>query len=144
MFIETRDDARGFFLRVWQKMATDTPMEQLEALVAEVIKAHPEYHPALRDPQRALVDDFDAASAAATSNPFLHMGLHIALVEQLQTDRPSGIRTAYQQLHTLIGDPHETEHRMMDYLAEEIRQAGQDGRPPDAEAYLRRLRQLLK
>lgn len=144
MFIETRDDARGFFLRVWQKMTADMPMEQLEALVAEVIRAHPEYHPALRDSERALADDFDAASTAATSNPFLHMGLHIALVEQLQTDRPPGIRSAYQQLHALIGDAHETEHRMMDYLAEEIRRAGQDGRPPDPDAYLRRLRRMLE
>jgi hypothetical protein len=141
MFVETRDDARGFFLHVWAKMRGNEAMEPLEALVAEVIAAHPEYHAVLADPQRALGDDVEAAGRM--SNPFLHMGLHIALVEQLQTDRPPGITAVYGELLTRFGGAHAAEHKMMEYLADELWHAGQAGRPPDAEAYLRKVRLLI-
>lgn len=141
MFVETRDDARGFFLRVWAKMQGEERLEPLEALVAETIAVHPEYHGLLANPQRAMADDLE--SVGGMSSPFLHMGLHIALVEQLQTDRPPGIRAVYQELLTRAGDPHAAEHRMMEYLADELWHAGQAGRPPDAELYLRKVRQLI-
>ena len=141
MFVETRDDARGFFIRVWAKMRGGELLEPLEGLVAETIAAHPEYHAVLADPQRALAEDSEIAGGM--SSPFLHMGLHIALVEQLQTDRPPGIKAIYRELLTRSGDPHAAEHRMMEYLADELWHAGQAGRPPDAEAYLRKVRQLI-
>ncbi len=141
MFVETRDDARGFFLRVWAKMGGEEPLEPLEALVAETIAAHPEYHAVLADPQRALADDSELPGRM--SSPFLHMGLHIALIEQLQTDRPPGIQAVYRELVTRSGGAHVAEHRMMEYLADELWQAGQAGRPPDAEAYLRKVRRLI-
>jgi len=137
MFVESREDARRFFLEVWRKVTAGVPLEPLEALVADVIAAHPEYHAALDDAERALADDY--AGMPGMANPFLHMGLHIAVIEALQTDRPPGVRTAYRDLVARAGEAHAAEHLMMERLAEELWRAGREARPPDAEAWLRGL-----
>ncbi|MGE0484767.1 MAG: DUF1841 family protein [Gammaproteobacteria bacterium] len=120
-------------------MAADEPLEPLESLVAGVIRAHPEYHAVLADPAQGGFDD-----AEPTVNPFLHMGLHIALAEQLQTDRPDGVRDAYRQtVERYAGDVHEAEHHMMDQLGRELWRASRDGIPPDAARYLDEVRRSL-
>ncbi len=139
MFVESRNDSREFFFGVWRKMSARQPLEPLEALVARIIGEHPEYHAVLEQPGRALEEDF-----TGKANPFLHMGLHIALIEQLQTDRPPGVRSAYQRLLAAFGDDaHAVEHRMMDCLAEVLWEAGAGGRAPDEQAYLAALGRLL-
>jgi len=143
MFVESRDQAREFFLRVWGKMATHEACEPLEALVAQIIAAHPEYHNVLADSKRALATDFDDLDRVG--NPFLHMGLHIALIEQLQTDRPAGLRDLYQRLlaHELQ-DKHRVEHGIMECLAKALAQAGDGGTAPDETAYLESVQRLLE
>ncbi len=44
------------------------------------------------------------------TNPFLHMGMHLALQEQVALDRPAGIQAVYRQLGEQLGDVHDTEH----------------------------------
>ena len=110
MFVESRDQSRQFFFQVWEKMARGEVLSPLEALIAEVIRAHPEYHVVLGQGERAVERDFGGGQA----NPFLHMGLHVALIEQLQTDRPAGITALYRQLVNEAGhDVHGLEHRIM-------------------------------
>lgn len=141
MFVESRDQSRQFFFAVWAKMSGGEPLTPLETLIAEVIRAHPEYHRVLGLGDRALERDFDAADA----NPFLHMGLHVALVEQLQTDRPPGITALYRQLVTQErADVHGLEHRIMEQLASVLWAAGQRGGMPDEQDYLQRVRKLLR
>lgn len=124
------------FVEVWRKMSESAPLSALEDLIAGVIRGHPEYHELLAAPEEALqLED-------ASENPFLHMGLHIALAEQLQANRPGGIRAAYQRLLMLSGDNHTTEHKMMQCLGEMLWQASQRGVPPDEKIYLKRLGEL--
>ena len=129
---------RRFFCEVWRKHRAGTALEPLEGMVAHIIAAHPEYHGLLDDPD---VLDQDYTPESGRGNPFLHMGLHIAILEQLAADRPSGIRDIYRQL-TQRGDPHDVEHRMADCLAEGIWEAQRNGTAPDESAYLERLRAL--
>ena len=76
------------------------------------------------------------------TNPFLHMGLHLALRDQLATDRPPGITTLFRQQLQKYADPHTTEHRCIDCLAETLWEAQNQGTAPDEEKYLERVRQL--
>jgi phosphoglucomutase len=139
MFVESRDESRAFFFRVWRRMDAGEALEPLENLVAGIIRAHPQYHSTLADPARAGFDDGDPAA-----NPFLHMGLHIALAEQLQTDRPGGVRDTYRQVvERYAGDVHEAEHHMMDLLGRELWRASREGAPPDAERYLAEVRRSI-
>ena len=111
-------------------------------LIAQIIAEHPEYHTVLCAPGRALDDEY--LPEDGQTNPFLHMGLHVALHEQLQSDRSHGIVGLY---HALLQrwnhDVHATEHKMMECLAEALSQAGRAGAMPDARSYVECLRKCL-
>ena len=135
MFVESRDDAREFFFLVWQKMSHGQPLQAVETIVAETIRQHPEYHDLFADAHTLLNRDY--TPTLGETNPFLHMGLHIALREQLQADRPPGIRGLYQ---TLVGHEdgatHTAEHKIMECLAAALWQAERNRCMPDEKRYL--------
>jgi hypothetical protein len=117
-------------------------MEPLERLIAEIAQAHPEYHRILAKHDSVLDRDF--LPEAGAPNPFLHMGLHIALREQVATDRPSGIADLRRKLAITLGNEHEADHRMMECLGEILWNAQRGGSPPDELAYLRCLERLVE
>ncbi len=112
-------------------------MEPLEAQIADVIALHPEYHAPLEDPEGAL--DRDYTPEGGQSNPFLHMGLHLAIREQIGTDRPAGIRALFEKIARKLGTEHDAEHAIIECLAEALWEAQRAGRPPDEQAYLERV-----
>ncbi|WP_405222549.1 DUF1841 family protein [Lentisalinibacter sediminis] len=138
LFGQDRDELRRMYAEAWQKATASRPMSALEAQIADVVAAHPEYHDALAEPR--LARDYTGADGAA--NPFLHMGLHMALREQVATDRPAGVRAVFEGLAARLGDAHEAEHRMIECLAESLWEAQRAGTAPDESAYLERLRRL--
>jgi hypothetical protein len=86
--------------------------------------------------------DRDYTPEGGQTNPFLHMGLHLAIREQVGTDRPAGIAAVHRVLATKFGDVHEAEHAMIERLGEALWQAQRSGLPPDEPRYLESLRQL--
>jgi len=76
------------------------------------------------------------------TNPFLHMGLHLAVREQIATDRPPGIAALFNAILVKTGESHATEHKVIDCLAETLWEAQSSNAMPDEEAYLERLRRL--
>jgi len=139
MFGQNREQLRRFFQTTWQKRLDGEPLQPLEQLVAQVIEQHPEYHPHLSDEDQ-LQRDFTPEQGE--TNPWLHMGMHISLGEQLGADRPPGIRASYQQIVARFGDAHTAEHAMMDCLGVVLWEAQRAGRTPDDNAYLECLRKL--
>jgi hypothetical protein len=121
----------------WQKHCAQAPLSPLEAQIAAVVAEHPEYHAAVGG---NLEEEFTVEGGA--TNPFLHMGLHLGIREQVATDRPAGIAAIFQQLATRLGDAHTAEHRMLDCLAETLWEAQREQRPPDETRYLQRLSSL--
>ena len=130
---------RNFFREAWRKHREDAVMEPMESLVAQIIAVHPEYHALLENPD-SVQQEF--TPEVGNSNPFLHMGLHIAIQEQISADRPAGIRALYQKLVQHHPDPHEVEHRMAECLAESLWEGQRNNGVPDDAAYLERLRSL--
>jgi hypothetical protein len=76
------------------------------------------------------------------TNPFLHMGLHLGIREQIATNRPQGIAQIFNNLARQLGDPHAAEHQMIDCLAETLWEAQSRTTAPDEQQYLERLRRL--
>lgn len=137
LFSPNRDAIRQAYIDTWRKQRTGQPLSPLEQMIASVIRMHPEYHAELE------TGGLDAAASDSVANPFLHMGLHIALHEQLQTDRPGGIRAVYQQLVDQVGDVHLAEHQMMMCLEQVLWTSQQTRQPPDEANYLLQIQQLL-
>jgi hypothetical protein len=139
---QSRDQLRRVYVEAWRKRREGLPMEPLEAQVADVIELHPEYQAALERP--ADVVDRDYTPEGGQSNPFLHMGLHLAVRDQVATDRPPGVRQAFDTLARRKGSPHDAEHAFIECLAEAMWEAQRSGRPPDELAYLEHVRRLAR
>ncbi|HHQ42715.1 MAG TPA: DUF1841 family protein [Chromatiales bacterium] len=140
LFTADRDSLRRFYLEAWRRHRAGMPLEPLEREVVAVVAEHPEYQPLLERGEAALARDYPPE--LGETNPFLHMGLHLAIREQAATDRPAGFRAAYAALVRRAGGAHEAEHRIMDCLVEALWRAQRAGRPPDEAAYLRCVRAL--
>lgn len=137
---QSRDQLRRVYIDAWRKRRDSLPMEPLEMQIADVIELHPEYQPALEKSDTALNRDY--SPEGGQSNPFLHMGLHLALRDQLATDRPPGIRAAFQAVIKHAGSQHDAEHQAIECLAETLWEAQRASRPPDEMAYLEKVRAL--
>jgi len=142
MFGGNREQLRAFFLRAWQKRQAGAPLEPLERMVAETIAQHPEYHPLFAQGDDALQREWPPEGGEG--NPFLHLGMHISILEQIGADRPPGITALYQQLVQRSGDPHQSEHQIMECLGQSLWEAQRSGRAPDELAYLECVKQLTK
>ena len=141
MFTNDRTKMRRVFTESWRKQQEGLPMEPLEKVIAQIVQQHPEYHRLMEDPDAALDRDF--TPEGGQTNPFLHLGMHISIQEQIGTDRPAGIRTLYQQLAQRVGDAHEAEHRIMECLGRMLWEAQRNNRMPDEQAYLQQVRELV-
>lgn len=133
----TVQDTRKLFYESWKKFRLQQPLLPLEQQLVEVIKVHPEYHSLLDNHE---ISNEQYVPEMGQSNPFLHMGLHLAIRDQISTDRPPGITTLYQSLIQKYDDFMIVEHKMMECLAELLWEAQRDNRQPDEQAYLERLK----
>ncbi len=140
-YTQERDKLRQFYVNVWHKSAKGEKMDAIETMVARAIDLHPEYHLMLKN-QTHLGNEY--LPEMGETNPFLHMGMHLGLQEQVALDRPAGIQKIYQKLGSKIGNVHDTEHAMMDCLAESLWQSQRNNTLPDETSYLRCLASLLE
>jgi hypothetical protein len=134
----TREQLRSSYAEAWRKHVARIPLTPLESLIAEVIGHHPEYQSLVGDAEAAQA--FEPSAGSAAENPFLHMGLHLAVREQLSIDRPPGVRQVREALAARLGDAHDAEHVLMEALAETLWEAQRGGQPPDERRYLDRAR----
>ena len=141
MFSNERTEFRRFFLQCWKLKRDGQVLDATQRMIVSVIEQHPEYHKLLEDADK-LDRDYDPA--AGETNPFLHMSLHIALIEQVSTDLPPGIRDCHQRLTQSLGSVHAAEHRMMECLSVAVWYAQSNNGVPDEGAYLACLQKLTK
>jgi hypothetical protein len=139
MFGNDRNELRKVFYDCWQLRQANNPLDAMQTIIANIIELHPEYHQLL-DNKDTL--DKDYLPDEGETNPFLHMSMHIALHEQISTDRPAGIKTVYQKLTLKHGAAHDAEHAMMECLGEALWRAQRDNAMPDEHAYLQCLQKL--
>lgn len=141
LFTQDRTRTRQLFRSAWQKKLADEALEPLEKQIVSLLDDHPEYHRLLSGSDELLDHDFTAEDG--TENPFLHLSLHLALREQVGTDRPAGIASITRSLLLKLGDGHQVEHLMIEKLGLFLWEAQRQGRAPDEQAYLHSLRELL-
>lgn len=145
MFGSDRTALRRAFAEAWRKDRQGLPLEPLQALIVEVIGAHPQYHRTVED-ERSLERDY--LPDAGQSNPFLHMAMHLTLAEQCAADRPPGIAKALGRALAhgqRRGDSaHDVQHQIMQCLERVLWEAQGEGRAPDEVGYLQCVRSLAQ
>lgn len=134
------EDTRALFYSSWQRHRNQEVLQPLEAQLVAVIIEHPEYHALLEinpsQPNQAFFPEL------GQTNPFLHMGLHLAIRDQVATDRPIGVTAVFRQLQQKYSDHLLVEHLMMDALVECLWTAQRYNTLPDEAAYLNTLTKL--
>lgn len=138
IFGQDRNELRQMYADAWRKYGGKTVLSPLEAQIAAVIELHPEYHGDVtgEDLSRDYTPD------GGQTNPFLHMGLHLGIREQVATNRPAGIAAVHASLAKKLGDLHAAEHQMIECLAETLWEAQSGNHPPDEARYLECLQRL--
>ena len=138
IFGQDRNELRQMYFDAWRKSKTGALLSPLEAQIATVIEDHPEYQELMTEGKT----DASYSPDGGRTNPFLHMGLHLATREQVATDRPPGIAALFNALLVKTGDAHDAEHKALECLAETLWEAQRANAMPDENAYLERLRRL--
>ncbi len=134
MFAPSQNDVRRFFCETQRKRRAAAPLTPMEAIAAEWIAEHPEYHAELDDLEAALAAVYDVESGR--TNPFLHLSMHLTITEQVAIDQPRGIRQAFELLAARRGSAHEAHHEVMECLGEMVWASQRSGLPPDGQRYL--------
>lgn len=137
MFNPSREEVRRFFTETWRKQRGGEILTPLEAMAADWIIEHPEYHAEIADEQTASAAEY--SPDGGRTNPFLHLSMHLAISEQLSIDQPPGIRAAHERLVARLGSTHEAQHEIMECLGETIWEAQRNNTPPDTDAYVARI-----
>jgi len=138
---QTPAQTRQFFFISWAKYNKKEPLTPLEQQLTAVILEHPEYHHLLNNPETNIEQNY--SPELLKTNPFLHMGLHLAIREQVSTNRPPGIQGIFNRLAQQTRDTLSVEHEMMTCLAECLWHAQRHQSMPDETAYLKTCQQLL-
>jgi hypothetical protein len=133
MFTPSSNDVRRFFCEAYRKQRAGEILSPMDAIAADWIVQHPEYHDALADADAAVARDYSVEGGQA--NPFLHLSMHLSIAEQVSIDQPPGIRAACQALSTRLG-AHEAHHQIMECLGEMIWKSQRDRVEPDGAAYV--------
>ncbi|MCF6764448.1 DUF1841 family protein [Thiotrichales bacterium 19S3-7] len=137
-----RHSLRAQFFDAWKKYKKDMALTQLETEIVHVIIQHPEYHQVIDNPSK--YEDYDYSPEAGKTNPFLHLSLHLAIRDQIKTDRPHGITHLFtEQLKNKLSQE-QIEHQMMEVLADVIWQSQRTSQMPNETHYLDMLKHHLK
>ena len=141
LFNPSRDQVREFFFNTWLKFKQNQALEGIEKIGVQVIQMHPEYHAILDDSARFMHQQY--FPEMGETNPFLHMSLHLSILEQISINQPIGIAKIYQQLVQQHQDEHDAQHQLLECLAETLWQAQRNQQPVNAEYYMQLMQQKV-
>lgn len=139
LYNPSRDQARQFLFDAWAKFKQNAPLSDLEKIAVEVMQMHPEYHSILEAPKRYMQQQY--FPEMGETNPFLHLSLHLSVIEQISINQPIGITQVYATLQKKHDDKHMAQHDLLECLAETIWQGQRNNTPLDSVHYLSLLNQ---
>lgn len=134
LFNPSRDEVRDFFFNTWAKFKQTQPLADLEKIAISVIQMHPEYHSILDAPEQYKQQAYFPEQGE--TNPFLHMSLHLSVLEQISINQPKGITAIYTHLKSQHQEEHSAQHDVLDCLGETIWLAQQNKTGLDSAHYL--------
>ena len=139
LFNPSRDEVREFFFDAWAKFKAAQTLTDLEKIGLSVMLMHPEYHAILDAPAQFKHQSY--YPELGETNPFLHMSLHLSILEQISINQPIGITSIYEQLKIKHQAEHDAQHEILECLAESIWHAQHNNTGLDAGYYEQLLQQ---
>lgn len=122
---------RQLFYNAWQRHLAGQPLSEFDHGIVEVLRCYPEYIRAMRP---------ESIDVEGGENPYLVLGAHMEVKEQIRLDRPAGIRSLIAQSSKGIDY---VESVMVELLVHTLKAAQLGNKPPDYKVYLSELRIAL-
>jgi Domain of unknown function (DUF1841) len=141
LFNPSRDEVREFFFNAWSQFKSQKSLTAIEKIALGVVHMHQEYHIILDAPEQYKSQEY--FPEFGETNPFLHMSLHLSVLEQISINQPIGIVGIYEQLKLKHQDEHEAQHDILECLAEAIWQAQRNNTALDANFYVQLLQRKV-
>jgi hypothetical protein len=141
LFNPSRDEVREFFFGAWTKFKAEQALTELEKMSVGVMHMHPEYQAILDAPEQYKHQEY--FPELGETNPFLHMSLHLSILEQISINQPTGIADIYQKLKLKHQNEHYAQHDILECLAESIWQAQRNDSALDGNYYVQLLKQKM-
>lgn len=141
LFNPSREEVREFFFNTWTQFNAQKPLTDLEKIALNVIHMHPEYHAILSAPEQFKHQEY--FPEFGETNPFLHMSLHLSILEQISINQPLGITSIYNQLKLKHQNEHNAQHTILECLGESIWQAQRNNTALDINYYVQLLQQKV-
>lgn len=126
-------DVRSFFFDLQSKAEKKEPLTDLEKIAYSVILEHPEYNNILQNKDKYL--EFKWSVENGETNPFLHLSMHLSILEQLSIDQPVGIKNLFEKLCKKFDNEHDSTHQLIDCLGEMIWLSQRNNTAPDPQIY---------
>ncbi len=139
LFNPSRDEVRTFFFDTWTKFKKNLVLTDLEKIALGIIHMHLEYHAILNAPEQFKHQEY--FPEFGETNPFLHMSLHLSILEQISINQPIGITDIYEKLKLKHQNEHDAQHDILECLGEVIWQAQRNNTALDANYYVQLLQQ---
>ncbi len=121
---------RKVFYDAWMRHQERLALSEFDQRLIQVMLKYPQYTHCIT-PEEIPVEE--------GLNPYVVMGAHLELSEQIALDRPQGVRKVFQDL-VIRYDDQKAEKMMLDVLLSVLSQSYQRSEVPDYQVYL----QLLK
>lgn len=141
MFNPTQLEVREFFFNSYNKGINNQILTDLEKISYSLILEHQEYHHILQNPNKYL--DYQWYPESGETNPFLHLSMHLTVIEQLSIDQPQGISSLFEQMCKVTEDKHKVYHELIDCLGEMLWQSQKNNTTPDATIYFECIKHKL-
>ena len=133
MYNLNQSDVRSFFFDLSAKAEKKESLTDLEKIAHSIILEHPEYANILKNKEKYL--EYNWSVENGETNPFLHLSMHLSILEQLSIDQPFGIKDLFKKLCIKFSNEHDATHQLIDCLGEMIWQAQRNNTLPNPSIY---------
>lgn len=144
IFGTNKQDIRKLYFDTWNKYQSKKQvLTPLETQILDIILFHPEYGKIFENyKSQEIYSDKDYLPESGETNPFLHMGLHLSVRDQIGTNKPEGIQQLFLKLCQKTQDQHQAEHLFIEKLAEQLWLAQKNQQDFNSAEYLFALKLL--
>ncbi len=137
--LSTSLQMREMFFSVWDKRQDGVNLSLVEQQIWYVISAYSEFHYIFANPDKYMFKD----TWSDDKNPFLCMGLHLGVMEQVINDSPEGIKPLYLKLCEQMKYAVKAEIAMRKVMVRFVKKTANENKPLDSRKYLLALETLL-
>jgi hypothetical protein len=131
--------AVSIYRETWEKMKRGEALSGVAEMIAEAMRAHPEFDAWWPQGEAAFhPQEIDGYIV----NPLVHIGLHVAIEKQLESEEPEEAVAAFRALRNSGIDAHEAAHRLAGLWGDLYFRSVRRGGSLDEGAYLEELRAM--